>query len=67
MYQNLTEGKFKFFDEKFSKSTTTYNLEFGLYTSLTYLVEDMNTLIQERNNHNETSLQSRILAERKSL
>ena len=30
MYQNITEGKFKFFDEKFSKSTSTYNLEPGL-------------------------------------
>ena len=33
MYQNITEGKFKFFDEKLSKSTSTYNLEPGLYTS----------------------------------
>ena len=29
MYQNKTEGKFKFFDEKLSKSTSTYNLELG--------------------------------------
>ena len=27
MYQNITERKFKFFDEKLSKSTSTYNLE----------------------------------------
>ena len=26
-YQNITEGKFKFFDEKLSKSSSTYNLE----------------------------------------
>ena len=26
MYQNVTEGKFKFFDKKISKSTSTYNL-----------------------------------------
>ena len=53
-YQNITEGKFKFFDEKLSKTTTTCNLEPGLYLSITDIVEDMNKLIQERNNHNET-------------
>ena len=46
MYQNLTEGHFKFFDEKLSKTTTIYNLEPGLYTSITDTVEAMNTLIQ---------------------
>ena len=30
MYQNITEGYFKFFDKKLSKSTSTYNLEPGL-------------------------------------
>ena len=54
MYQNITEGYFKFFDEKLSKSTSTYNLEPGLYTFITDIVEAMNTLIQERKNHNET-------------
>ena len=29
MYQNITEGYFKFFDERLSKSTSTYNLEPG--------------------------------------
>ena len=53
MYQNITEGKFNFFDEKLSKSTSTYNLEPGLYTSITDIVEAMNRLIQERNNHNK--------------
>ena len=48
MYQNKTEGKFKFFDEKLSKSTSTYNLEPGPYTSITDIVEAMNTLIQEK-------------------
>ena len=38
MYQNITEGYFKFFDEKLSKSTSTYNLEPGLYTSITDIV-----------------------------
>ena len=35
MYQNITEGKFKFLDEKLSKSTSTYSIEDGLYTSIT--------------------------------
>ena len=53
MYQNITQGKFKFFDEKLSQTTSTYNLEPVLYTSITDIVEAMNTLIQEINNHNE--------------
>ena len=53
---NITEGNFKFFDEKLSNSTSTYNLEPGLYTSITDIVEAMNTLIQERNNHKETCI-----------
>ena len=56
MYQNITEGTFKFFDEKLSKYTSTYNLEPSLYTSITDIVEAMNTLIQERNHHNETCI-----------
>ena len=60
MYQNITEGKFKFFDEKRSKSTSTYNLEPGLYTSITDIVEAMNRLIQERNNHNETCITVKV-------
>ena len=60
MYQIITEGKFKFFDEKISKSTSTYNLEPGLYTSITDIVEAMNTLIQERNNHNEICITVKV-------
>ena len=56
MYQKITQGKFEFFDEKHSKSTSTYNLEPGLYTSITDIVEAMNILIQERNNHNQTCI-----------
>ena len=54
MYQNKTEGKVKFFVKKLSESTSTYSIEPGLYTSITDIVEATNTLIQERNNHNET-------------
>ena len=60
MYQNKTEGKFKFFDEKLPKSTSVYNLEPGLDTSITDIVEAMNMLIQERNNHNETCITVKI-------
>ena len=60
MYQNITEGKFKFFDQKLSKSTSTYNLEPGLYTSITDIVEPMNMLIQERNNQNETCITVKV-------
>ena len=60
IYQNITEGHFKFSDEKLSKSTSTYNIEPGLYTSITDFVEAMNTLIQERNNHNETCITVKV-------
>ena len=60
MYQNVTEEYFKFFDEKLSKSTSTYNLEPRLYTSITDIVEAMNTLIQERNNHKETCITVKV-------
>ena len=56
LYQNITGGYFKFFDEKLSKSTSTYSIEPGLYNSITDIVEAMDTLIQERNNHDETCI-----------
>ena len=60
MYQNITEGYFKFFYEKLSKSTSAYYLEPGLYTSITDIVEAMYTLIQEKNNHNETCITVKV-------
>ena len=60
MYQNITEGKFKFFDKKLSNSTSTYNLEPGLYTSITDIAEAMNRLIQDRNNHNESCITVKV-------
>ena len=53
MYQNVTEGKILFYDAIYSKTTTAYYLEPGLYSSVPDIVEAMNLLIQERNNHNE--------------
>ena len=60
MYQPITEGYFKFFDEKFSKSTSTYNLDPRLYTSITDIIEAMNTLIQERSNHSQTCITVKV-------
>ena len=59
-YQNITEGYLKFFDHKLSKSKSTYNLEPGLYTSITDFVEATSTLIQERNNLNETCITVKV-------
>ena len=56
MYPNVTEGKFTFHDEKLSKITEAYYLEPGLYSSISDIVEALNTLIQERNNHTVTCI-----------
>ena len=60
MYQNITQGSFKYFDEKLPQSTSTYNLEQGLYTSITGIVEAMNTLNQEKYDHNETCTTGKV-------
>ena len=60
MYQNITEANSIFFDKKLSKTTSTYSIEPGLDTSITDIVEAMNTLIQETNNHNETCLTVKV-------
>ena len=60
MYQNVTEGKFIFYDEELSKTTEAYYLEPGLYSSITDIVEAMNTLIQERNNHRDTCITIKV-------
>ena len=60
MYQNVTDGKFMFYDEKLSKTTEAFHLEPGLYSSITDIVEAMNTLIQERNNHRDTCITIKV-------
>ena len=60
MYQNVTEGKFIFYDEKLSKTTEAYYLEPGLYSCITDIVEAMNTLIQGRINHRDTFLTIKV-------
>ena len=57
---NITEGKFNSFDKKLPKSTSTYSIQPRLYTSITDIVEAMNTLIQERNNHNENCITVKV-------
>ena len=42
-----------FYDDKFSKTTEAYYLEPGLCSSISDIVEAMNILIQERNNHRD--------------
>ena len=60
MYQNVTERKFMFYDEKLSKSTEAYYLEPGLYSSITDIVEAMSTIIQQRNNHRDTCITIKV-------
>ena len=60
MYQNVTEGKFMFFDKKLSKSSEFYYLEPGLHPSITDIVEAMNILIQERHNHSENCIKVKV-------
>ena len=56
MYQNVTEGKFTFFDKKFSKWSEFYYLEPDLCSSFTDFAEAMNTFIHERHYHSETCI-----------
>ena len=54
------------YDEKLSKTTEAYYLELGLYSSITDIVEAVNTLKQERNNRRDTFITikvSRVLQE----
>ena len=60
MYQNVTEGKFMFFDKNFSTSLEFYYLEPGIHPSITDIVEAMDILIQERHNHNEICITNKV-------
>ena len=60
MYQNITEGKFMFFEKKLSMSSELYYLELGIYPSVTDIVEAMNTLVQERHNHSENCIKVKV-------
>ena len=60
MYQNVTDGKFTFFDKKFSESLEFYYLEPGLYPCITDIVEAKNTLIEKRHNHSKNSIKNKV-------
>ena len=60
MYQNVTEGKFMFYDDKLSKTTEAYYLEPGQCFTITDIVEAMNTLKQERNNHRDICITTKV-------
>ena len=60
IYQNVTDGKLMFFDKKLSKSSEFYYLEPGLYPSMTDIVEVMNILIQQRQNHSENCIKVKV-------
>ena len=60
MYQNVTEGKFLLFDNKFSNSSEFYYLGLELYLSFTDNVEDLNTLIQEKHKHSENCITAKV-------
>ena len=60
LYQNVTEGKFMFFDKKLSKSSEFFYLETGLYPSITDIIEAMNILIQERHNHSKNCTKVKV-------
>ena len=49
-------GKIYVFDKKHSKLSEFYYQQPGLYTSITNIVEAMNTLIQESHNHSENCI-----------
>ena len=49
-----------FYDEKLSKTAEADYLEPGLYSSITDIVEAMDTLIQERSNHRDTCLTKKV-------
>ena len=48
MYQNVTVGKFMYFDSRHSEKVETLYLEPGLYSSITDIVQAMNICIGER-------------------
>ena len=60
MSQNVTDGKFMFFDNKLSKLSEIYHLQHDLYPSIAEFDEGMNTLIQKRLNHNGSCITAEV-------
>ena len=59
-YQNVTEGKSKFFDLKNFQIKKLYSMEPDLYPSVTDIVEAMNTPFQERHYHSESCITVKV-------
>ena len=60
MYQNVTEGTFMLFDEKFSKSSQFCFLEPGLYSAVTDTVDAMKHVNEERHNRNDSCFTAKV-------
>ena len=59
-YQNVTEGKIMFLNKKLSMSSEFVYREPGLYSSITDIIEAMNTFNQERHNHSENCITVKV-------
>ena len=60
MYQSVTDGKFTFYGKTLSHSSKFYYLEPGLYPSITDIVEALNILIQQRQNHSKNCIKVEV-------
>ena len=49
-----------FYDEKLSKTTEAYYLQSGLNSSIIDILEALNTIIQERDNHRDTCITIKV-------
>ena len=60
MYQNATEGKYMFFDQKRSKPSEIYSMEPHLYPLTTDRVEVIKEFIQKHQNHSKICMSTGI-------
>ena len=58
LYENITEGKFFYLDEATpnTKPSDYYTLDPGLYPSISDIVNEMNTKIQERDSYEKITI-----------
>ena len=56
-----------FLDKKYSKSTNLYQLEPGLFFSITDFVEGLNTLIEYRHSNNESCVTIKVFRKTKKV
>ena len=67
IYQNVTEVKFKFFDDRLLRLSEFHYLGPGLYPSITDIVEAMNTFLKKNKVTAICLSQLKCLEERKKL